>query len=356
MLELGKYKTIVVSIALFLLLDASVLTLNFYISYEISEDAIGVNLAGRQRMLSQRMVKSLFDTHYSLNNEFERDSALEELRSTVQLFDTTLISFEAGGATLGASGEQIKLAKVTNDDAIQSILSARKVWQAYKYKLDGVLTAENNSIQNIALDDAITYADANNLYLLKLMNDLTVALENVASSKAKKLRIIQTIGISLAIVNFFIIMFHFLRQLRASDKKTEQARKETSEILETVNEGLFLLDKNLHIGSQYSKQLKSMFACEDIAHMGFHDFLSQVVNKKDLDTATRYINLFYREDINSNLIVDLNPLKKVEVNLEGGGRGVTCCFPFIGYAMTCARNACFERRALLSWRFTCDQQ
>lgn len=45
--------------ALFLLFDLDVLVLNFYTSFQIAEDALGVNLSGRQHMLSQRTAKSL---------------------------------------------------------------------------------------------------------------------------------------------------------------------------------------------------------------------------------------------------------------------------------------------------------
>ena len=55
----GKYREIIVAVALFLLFDLGVLVLNFYTSFQIAEDAVGINLSGRQRMLSQRTAKAL---------------------------------------------------------------------------------------------------------------------------------------------------------------------------------------------------------------------------------------------------------------------------------------------------------
>ena len=55
----GKYREIIIAVALFLLFDLGVLVLNFYTSFQIAEDAVGINLAGRQRMLSQRTAKAL---------------------------------------------------------------------------------------------------------------------------------------------------------------------------------------------------------------------------------------------------------------------------------------------------------
>lgn len=313
---LGKYKSIVVSIALFLLLDASVLLLNFYISFEISEDASAVNVAGRQRMLSQRMVKSLMNIQYFMDDDVNRVKAMDELVLTANLFDTTLIAFNNGGEATGADGEKIELAPVTVVAGVQSIQKAQKIWLPYKVKLDELLTITDTAHLPEPLLSTIQYANENNLTLLTLMNTLTGSLEGVASSKASRLRMIQTIGISLAILNFFIIMFHFLRQLRESDAKVESARQETVEILDTVNEGLFLIDKDLNLGSQYSKKLLEMFGQAHIDNISFKSLLQHTVNKKDLDTAERFLHLLYREDIKSELITDLNPLKSIQVSIS----------------------------------------
>ena len=68
-LGLGKYREIIIAVALFLLFDLGVLVLNFYTSFQIGQDAVGINLSGRQRMLSQRTAKALL----ALESDRSRD-------------------------------------------------------------------------------------------------------------------------------------------------------------------------------------------------------------------------------------------------------------------------------------------
>ncbi|MFT5083379.1 MAG: two-component system chemotaxis sensor kinase CheA [Lentisphaeria bacterium] len=317
---LGKYKSIIVSVALFIILDASVLILNFYISFDISEDAAGVNLAGRQRMLSQRMVKSLLDIDYSSGNVEVQKASVDELAFTVSLFDRTLTAFDSGGEADAADGGKVILGRVNSESGRKAIEKAKILWAPYKSLLDPVILPESLERER-ALATAIFYAKQNNLTLLKLMNNLTVDLENVAKSKATRLRVIQTIGISLAIINFFIIIFHFIGELRNGDRKLEIAEGETKKILNTVNDGLFLVDRNYTIASQYSKNVPTMFGESDIAGKTLDAVLAELVSKKDMETSKRFIGLLFREDIKSNLIGDLNPLREIEVNIadENGG-------------------------------------
>ncbi len=63
--SLGKYREIVLAVAFFLVFDMAVLVLNFYISFQLSSDAVSINLSGRQRMLSQRMTKVLYGLQLS---------------------------------------------------------------------------------------------------------------------------------------------------------------------------------------------------------------------------------------------------------------------------------------------------
>ena len=312
---LGKYKSIVVSIALFLLLDASVLILNFYISFKISDDAIGVNLAGRQRMLSQRMVKSLYELDSAEPASPIYDTSLQELALSHDLFDRTLSAFDIGGTTNGADNSQVELEIVDSPQGRRAIDSAKLLWNPYSEAIATILDSPSTLQLDSEIQRAITLAQEHNLSLLRLMNQLTIDLEKVATSKAKTLRYIQTAGITLAIVNFLIILFHFLGELKKNDRKLEAARKETDEILDTVNEGLFLLNENQKIAGQYSACLPQLFGRNEVANLRFSDLIDGLVKPKDMQTAQRFIGLLFRPDVNRNLINDLNPLNEVELQI-----------------------------------------
>lgn len=328
---LGKYKSIVISIALFLILDASVLILNFYISFKIADDAVGVNLAGRQRMLSQRTVKSLFDIQTSEYDSDIQNKALEELQLSYNLFNSTLYAFEKGGQTTDASGQPVVLREVKSEKGKHALEQAIILWGPYRESIQKVLNSPSRYELEKNLTVASNYARESNLQLLKLMNTLTVDLENVATQQATTLRYIQTVGISLAIINFLIILFHFIGELKRNDKKLEAARRETTEILETVNEGLFLLDKELNIGQQHSAQLAELFGGKQVSDIPFSALIGDLVKPKDLETAERFVGLLFRPEVKSNLVSDLNPLNQVEINIpnESGGYSTKyLCFEF----------------------------
>lgn len=240
----SKYRTIIISIALFIVFDLGVLVMNFYISSQITKDAIGVNLAGRQRMLSQRTAKTLLQLQNATQSNSDIEKPLEELRKTFNLFDGTLRSFNEGGQAVGGDGKPVVLERVDDPAGRAAIEKAFAVWTPYREKLQPVLTGDAPA-RVAALPDVVSYALANNVQILDQMNFLTTALEHMASAKADRLRMIQVGGITLALMNFFVILLHFIRQLRESDAMAEAARRETQDILESVSEGLMLLDRDL---------------------------------------------------------------------------------------------------------------
>jgi HPt (histidine-containing phosphotransfer) domain-containing protein len=316
-LSLGKYREIVLAVACFLVFDLAVLVLNFYISYQISQDALAINLAGRQRMLSQRMTKALLTAEADTARGLPDAEALAELNKTVALFDSTLAGFVHGGTVTGGDGQPATLALVDSAAGREILTQANAVWGPYKELL--LPFAAGAPSDAALLGAAVEYARANNLALLGLMNDLTTHLEQTANAKADALRKVQSGGILLALLNFGFILFKFLGRLRDNDRKIEAAQKETAEILGTVKEGLFLLGADFRIGSQFSASLPEMLGRAVSAGTDFRALLRAMVAPAVCEAACDYIELLFGQRVRESLVLGLNPLTSIEVAVPGEG-------------------------------------
>lgn len=315
----GKYREIVLAVAFFLVFDLAVLVLNFLISFQISTDTAAVNLGGRQRMLSQRMTKSL----YAVNQDVYTGGApsadsIKELGTAATLFDATLEGFRHGGTVTGGDGHPTTVAPVGDAKSLAILDQAEPLWERYHALLDPVVGGDASPDQ---LVQAVAFARENNLRLLTLMNDLTTQLEATARGKAEMLRAVQTIGILLALANFGFILVKFIRRLRENDRRVEAAQRETTEILGTVREGLLLLDTQLRVGSQLSQSLPKILGRPVQSGMDFRQVLRTLLPPDLLQPAIEYMELLLEDRVQESLVVDLNPLTQVEVrNLDDASR------------------------------------
>lgn len=306
----GKYREIVLAVAFFLVFDLAVLVLNFYTSFQISADAVSINLSGRQRMLSQRMTKSLLMLEADRRAQTDAGEALRELKGAVELFSATLEGFRSGGAVTGGGNLPVQLQAISGNTGRNIVADAYAIWAPYRVALAPILEGNASDEQ---LTTAVNYARGANGKLLSLMNSLTTELEKEASAKADRLRAVQTAGIALALLNFGFILFKFIRRLRESDRQTEIAQKETGEILATVKDGLFLLDREGRIGVLHSASLDAILRRPVTAGQDFMALLAGMVDKDGFDTAKDYIELLFGERVRENLVLSLNPLQEVKV-------------------------------------------
>ncbi|MCP5196265.1 MAG: type IV pili methyl-accepting chemotaxis transducer N-terminal domain-containing protein [Gammaproteobacteria bacterium] len=312
--ELGKYRSIVLSIALFIFFDLAVLVLNFVISSQISNDALLINLAGRQRMLSQRITKTALQIEHRVGEGKPFNDELAELKKASTVFDRTLTAFSQGGHTTSGTGDEVHLAAIEDPTTQEILREAREIWAP-------LITVAKPLAESVDITQARQLArllEDTNLQLLKLMNDLTTRVEQIASDKATMLRAVQVTGITLATINFIIILFHFIGHLRRSDRELELAHKETEDILRTTQEGLFLLDPELKIGSQHSTVLNNILGVATLAGTNFIDILRARVDSKTLDTAREYLDLLLKHGVKEKLVTSINPLNRVEMLLDQG--------------------------------------
>ena len=332
----GKYSGIVLAIALFVLLVAGLLVANFTMAARFARETEMVNLAARQQSLSQQIVKALLQTDNALGSGNLVDAPLQEFKTSFRLFDETLNAFQDGGEVTLPSGERDVIAPLVDTTLRAANLRTAEVWQGFRAEAEFVANFEGRIERDAdfelgdveaqlesAMYDSIIYDAKNDVSanLLKHINDVAVGLEQRAAARAKRMQIVQVAGIVMALTAFVLIVFYFLRNLRRSDDALAIAEEEKDEILNTVNEGLFLLDQELRIGTQYSRAVETIFRRQDLAGHDFMALLREIVPEKTLETARDYVGLFFGGRINEKLVDDLNPLDQVEVHFRDDSGG-----------------------------------
>jgi two-component system, chemotaxis family, sensor kinase CheA len=249
-----------------------------------------------------------------VNQNIAVDTAWSELKNTAQLFDKTLRALENGGVAQGGDSALVKLSAISTAEGIDILNKTKLLWEPYLARVNMLMndTSSNNTLY--LLDTAVRFSLSNNLQLLDLMNQLTTTLEQGASHKANTLRTIQTVGIFLAMLNFMFILFKFLRRLRENDRAIEIAQNETLEIMATVKEGLFLLDDQFRIGSQYSASLEKMLGLPLKPGSDFKEIMRSLFTPEIYKNACDFIELLFSAHIKEGLLGDLNPLGRVEIS------------------------------------------
>ena len=282
-----------------------------------SYEGIYINLAGRQRMLSQRIMKSLFELVNAQSSKGDIGYLVDLIKKDVAAFDHSLQLFLAGGDFKAVDGSVVSLKLAKNKDVIELIQQAQKIWQPLSQSISVIINGDFSIYRTLA--EANNYAQRENLNLLRLMNDLTVSLDQDSTRRADILRYVQVFGILLAFIMFGFIVLFFLKHLRQADSELDQAKNESDRIFETVNDGLFLMDRSHMIGTQYSDSLTDIINVEQPAGKNFISILRKIVPENTLQTAKDYLELLYGDRVNADLVKDLNPLDEVEVYFGGEG-------------------------------------
>ncbi len=278
------------------------------------------NIISRQGKLLQQIVKSLLATTTAFKSGDDFKTPLKELRQSTEQFDTVLLGLKTG-AIIDEDEEELTVQTLTERVGRTLILESLDTW---KPLLGHIIRIENSMQSNGVIESdarrafvSITeYTEQNINTLLSLMNDLTNDIERSSAQTADFTRQLQIGGILVALLIFAFIAYSFFGQLRVSDLRAEQASRETQQILDTVDQGLFLLDKELVMGGQYSKEMESIFADDHIAGRDFPSYIEKLVSDKDARRVKRFFNLLFDPHKKQQLLGDLNPLKQVSVQIK----------------------------------------
>jgi len=357
-LDLGRYKGIVWAITGFLVFNAIILAYNHGTAGQFAEGVSAVKFLSQQ----QAQPRAVYEAGVSLGEKLQQgakiDDDLEALRKTANVYDHALSGLAGGGMITTPSGDVIAISSLNNSESQGLIAGNVQVWEAYKQKLDPILRFagspySSEPAQPVAapvvekgkvvtptaaapvgvqysprgkrLVEAVQklneYGAASYAQLGRTMGDLSAKVESDSARRSAVLRGVQVGGMAAAALLLGAIFFYFARNMRNDEAVANRARKETADILRTVGEGLFLLDKELKIGTERSMALNDIFRREDFAGVTFDSLLKGIVPEKTLRTAMDYVALLWGERVNEKLVKTINPLNEVEVHFDNPAGG-----------------------------------
>ena len=343
-LDLGRYKGIVFAITGFLVFIAVILAINHGRLAQLPDNVSAVKFLAER----QAQPRAVFDAGVLLTAHLNMgepvDEALESLRTSAKSYDDALTGLAGGGRISLAGGRTIALPSLASEQAASLLADGMKIWTAYKSRLDPILrfsgspyptqqeTASSNGGRSAtlsprgrrlyeALADLNQYGESSHAQLARIFAELAGQVEAQDARQTAALRTIQAGGMAAALLMLGAIFFYFARNMRKEETVAERARKETADIMRTVNEGLFLLDKNLKLGSERSMALNAIFRREEFQGISFEELLKEIVPEKTLKTAVDYVSLLWGERVNEKLVKTINPLNEVEVHFDNPAGG-----------------------------------
>jgi two-component system chemotaxis sensor kinase CheA len=295
----------------------------------LADTSVALKFAGQQQRNPAVIRASLESMHDRLTNRGYIQESLDQLRDASSKLDAGLRVMNAPRASgwlafIGDKGEPIS-GKHAN--ALKELWAAQLEALQPMLKFTGVPYQDNETTGTV-LNDAGRQLDRDVTAALRVARrntpqldaELSAIVSELQASNARsatQLRFVMLTGLLIAIVLGSIVTVLVLARKR-QDASLREARQQTTDILRTVKDGLFLLDENLIIGSSYSSALETLFQRSDFAGLSFEQLLKNVVSEKTLATALKFVGVLWSERTKENLVKTINPLGEVEVNVDAG--------------------------------------
>ena len=278
------------------------------------------------------------------------------LESTAYVGDSlrTLAASRSANANLLADlGRQITAANLAGEEAVATPLAAaNNSWRLLDQSLQriasydaaglyadsasgSVLTVSGQQLQR-AINNMLTLQSVEAQRMASSVAALAVALQAVVTRNGNGLRTLLLVSTALASV-LVVMMMYFALRARASGAQARNALNQVENILGTVREGLFLVDRNGRISQTHSTSLLTLLHHERPGGQTIEELLRPLVDEKTLLAAGKYLNLLWKDRVNEDLIEAVNPLHQIEVHVaQAQGASET---RYLSFAFRRAREA-----------------
>lgn len=205
-----------------------------------SKDARVVNVAGRQRMLSQKIAKAAYALTSPNTQLSKRRAVVSALEESLRQFKVAHQGLQAGSAELGLTG--------ANSLAVAELFAAiERDYQTLVAGADALLVESANGSENRFSSEAIALVDRGEQQFLPKMNEIVVQYEQEATAKVNRLKRIQHILLALTLLSLLPMSLPLL----------QVSRRIRETLLAMQESGIKVVSSSFQISAS-GKQLEAM--------------------------------------------------------------------------------------------------
>ncbi len=173
-----------------------------YMTDKQKNDGLVINLAGRQRMLSQKMTKEFLLNEIEKQNTGQGNATIvNDIRNTMKIFDMTLNALRDSGKaplSLDSKKTDYRMCPQAKEPAYSQLKKVTALWEQYSGYLDKSLADNQQPCDDMA------FVKKTNLNLLKEMNTAVVIMQEQSEGRVTTLLVIQVVSV---VVGMFAMVF-----------------------------------------------------------------------------------------------------------------------------------------------------
>ena len=210
-----KYKLGLITLGMSLIIIFMFLD-TWWVTGKQKNDGLVINLAGRQRMLSQKMTKEilLFQMEKVQTGQINSELA-EGVRNTMKVFDKTLAALKDSGnapMSLDLKNMEYRNCPKAREPAYGQLEKVNKIWKDFTEHIEAVL---NNKVTS---DEELAWIVKNNLLLLKEMNKAVGMMQKQSEGRVSSLLTTQFAGIIVGACLMVFAIMVLLSVIKRLDK------------------------------------------------------------------------------------------------------------------------------------------
>lgn len=190
----------------------AVITVSIYLNHKNTKDALIVNIAGKQRMLTQRITKNIYFINHSRSTNFKE-------------MENAISNFKYGLTTLKIGNESLKISAPPVENIRMQIEKVQVLWDSfYNNSLEFQKAILRNDTQKI--NSLLMYFNEANNELLKEVDEVVTLYTKYIEEKTTFIKNFQYLAFCL----LFVLSIYALIQLKQIESHAREFMEKAKQI------------------------------------------------------------------------------------------------------------------------------